>query len=60
MKSAITITVYADPKSGPASVLFGRVRPTIEAIEHLMVAAGIPTEGPRPPVIDIYARPQGR
>ena len=35
-------------------------RPTIEAIERLMVAAGIPTEGPRPPVIDIYARPQGR
>jgi ankyrin repeat protein len=35
-------------------------RPTIEAITPLMVAAGIPTEGPRPPVIDIYARPQGR
>ena len=35
-------------------------RPTIQAIEDLMLAAGIPTEGPRPPVIDIYARPQGR
>jgi multidrug efflux pump subunit AcrB len=27
-----TITVFADPKEGPASVLFGRVRPQIEAI----------------------------
>ncbi|MEE3184334.1 MAG: ankyrin repeat domain-containing protein, partial [Gemmatimonadota bacterium] len=35
-------------------------RPTIEAIVPLMVAAGIPTEGPRPPVIDIYARPPNR
>ena len=35
-------------------------RPTIQAIERLMLAAGISTEGPRPPVIDIYARPQGR
>ena len=35
-------------------------RPTIQTIERLMLAAGIPTEGPRPPVIDIYARPQGR
>ena len=28
-----TITVFADPISGPASVLFARVRPKIEAIE---------------------------
>ena len=28
-----TITVYADPQVGPASVVFGRVRPQIEAIE---------------------------
>ncbi len=35
-------------------------RPTIEAITPLMVAAGIPTEGERPPVIDIYAPPPGR
>ena len=27
-------------------------RPTIEAVRRLMVAAGIPTEGPRPPVIE--------
>ncbi len=31
-------------------------RATIQVITRLMVAAGIPTEGPRPPVIDIYAR----
>jgi len=28
-----TITIYADPISGPASVLFAKVRPQIEAIE---------------------------
>jgi multidrug efflux pump subunit AcrB len=28
-----TITVFADPKTGPASVLFNRVRPQIEAME---------------------------
>jgi multidrug efflux pump subunit AcrB len=28
-----TLTVLCDPKSGPASVLFNRVRPAIEAIE---------------------------
>jgi multidrug efflux pump subunit AcrB len=28
-----TITVHADPKSGPASRLLGRVRPAIEALE---------------------------
>ena len=36
---------------------FGLPRPsrqTIAAIERLMVAAGIPTEGPRPPLIDMY------
>ena len=32
-------------------------RPTIEAIEPLMLAAGIPLEGPRPPIIDQYATP---
>ena len=35
-------------------------RPTIEAIERLMFAAGIPTEGPRPPVIDMYEVPEQR
>ena len=30
---ARTITVFADPREGPASVLFERVRPRIEAIE---------------------------
>ena len=34
-----------------------RSRPTIEAVERLMLAAGIPTDGPRPPVIDQYATP---
>jgi multidrug efflux pump subunit AcrB len=29
----LTITVFADPKTGPASVLFNRLRPQIEAIE---------------------------
>ncbi|MEE8493431.1 MAG: efflux RND transporter permease subunit, partial [Nitrospirales bacterium] len=28
-----TVTVFADPISGPATVLFGRLRPQIEAIE---------------------------
>ena len=28
-----TITVHADPVSGPATVLFGRIRPKVEAIE---------------------------
>jgi multidrug efflux pump subunit AcrB len=28
-----TITVFCDPKTGPASVVFGRLRPRIEAIE---------------------------
>jgi len=28
-----TITVFADPRQGPASVLFGQLRPEIEAIE---------------------------
>ena len=38
---------------------FGLPRPsrlTIEAVERLMLAAGIPTDGPRPRVIDIYER----
>ena len=34
-----------------------RSRPTIEAVETLMLAAGISTEGPRPEVVDIYAKP---
>ncbi len=29
-------------------------RPTIEAVERLMLTAGIPTDGSRPPVIDQY------
>ena len=32
-------------------------RPTIEAIQRLMVAAGVPTEGTRPRIRDIYERP---
>jgi multidrug efflux pump subunit AcrB len=28
-----TVTVFADPKSGPASVLFNRLRPKIEALD---------------------------
>ena len=42
---------------------YGLPRPsyaTIEAVERLMVAAGIPTDGPRPPVIDIYEVQPGR
>jgi ankyrin repeat protein len=31
--------------------------PTIEALTKLMRAAGIPTEGPRPKIIDSYERP---
>jgi ankyrin repeat protein len=32
-------------------------RPTIDAITRIMLAAGVPTEGPRPEIHDIYARP---
>ena len=32
-------------------------RPTIEAITALMVGAGVPTDGPRPELIDMYSRP---
>jgi ankyrin repeat protein len=32
-------------------------RPTIEAIQRLMVAAGVPMDGPRPRIRDIYERP---
>ena len=35
-------------------------RPTVKAVERLMLAAGISTEGPRPPIIDIYEVPPGR
>src|SRR5437867_7258218 len=35
-------------------------RPTIEAITRLMLAAGVPTDGPRPEIRDIYAKPAGR
>jgi ankyrin repeat protein len=35
-------------------------RPTVEAVERLMLAAGIPTDGPRPRVIDIYEVVPGR
>jgi ankyrin repeat protein len=31
--------------------------PTIEAVTRLMRAAGLSTDGPRPEVVDIYARP---
>ena len=29
-----TLTVFADPKSGPATVLFNRVRPKVEALDY--------------------------
>jgi ankyrin repeat protein len=32
-------------------------RPTIDAITRLMVAAGLPTDGPRPEIRDIYEKP---
>ncbi len=32
-------------------------RPTIEAITALMLGAGVPTDGPRPELIDMYSRP---
>jgi ankyrin repeat protein len=32
-------------------------KPTIEAVTKLMLAAGLSTEGERPKVVDIYARP---
>ena len=32
-------------------------RPTIEVIHRLMLAAGLPTDGPRPRIRDIYERP---
>ena len=32
-------------------------RPTIQAITALMVGAGVPTDGPRPELIDMYSRP---
>jgi len=32
--------------------------PTIEAVTRLMRAAGLSTEGPRPKIVDIYARPE--
>jgi ankyrin repeat protein len=32
-------------------------RPTIRAITTLMVGAGVPTDGPRPELIDMYSRP---
>jgi len=35
-------------------------RPTVEAVERLMLAASISTEGPRPPIIDQYEVPPGR
>ena len=31
--------------------------PTIEAVTKLMVAAGLSTEGERPPIVDIYEKP---
>ena len=35
-------------------------KPTIEAVTKLMLAAGLSTEGERPKVVDIYARPTER
>ena len=32
-------------------------RPTIEAVERLMLAAGVSTDGPRPKIRDIYEKP---
>ena len=32
-------------------------RPTIQAVTALMVGAGVPTDGPRPELIDMYSRP---
>ena len=32
-------------------------RPTIEAVTALMAGAGVPTDGPRPELIDMYSRP---
>ena len=32
-------------------------RPTIDALEHIMALEGIPTDGPRPVHVDMYARP---
>ncbi len=32
-------------------------RPTIDAFELVMAREGIPTDGPRPEIVDIYARP---
>ena len=32
-------------------------RPTMEAITALMVGAGVPTDGPRPELVDMYSRP---
>ena len=32
-------------------------RPTIDALERIMAMEGIPTDGPRPEIVDIYARP---
>jgi uncharacterized protein len=35
-------------------------KPTIEAVTKLMLAAGLSTEGERPKIVDIYARPTER
>ena len=32
-------------------------RPTIEAVERIMLAAGVPTDGPRPQIVDMYEKP---
>ena len=32
-------------------------RPTIDAVESLMLAAGLPTDGQRPEIVDQYSRP---
>ena len=35
-------------------------KPTIEAVTKLMLGAGLSTDGPRPKIVDIYARPPER
>ncbi len=66
-KRGADINVWKQPDKQGRSPLFiaegfkaGRQqpsRPTIEAITRLMLAAGLSTDGPRPQITDIYARP---
>ena len=66
-KRGANINVWKQPDKEGRSPLFiaegykaGRPqpsRPTIEAITHLMLAAGLSTDGPRPKIRDIYEKP---